>query len=99
MVSAAGGSGFAAGNDGTIVSQNYLAVSSIAPTASVRSDLNGAVMSWQTIPGATYQAYSSTNLVDWMPCGVPALESNGVARLVLPGNDAPQMFFRIRVSY
>src|SRR5437016_178041 len=77
-----------------LVAQNYLAVTSIAPTASVRPDSNGSVMSWRTIPGVTYQAYSSTNLVDWVPYAAPTLGSNGVAELTLPGQDAPQMFFR-----
>jgi hypothetical protein len=81
-----------------LVGENYLAVTSIAPTASVRSDSNGSVLSWQTIPGVTYQPYSSTNLLDWVPYGAPILGSNGVAEVTLPGQDAAQMFFRIRAS-
>jgi hypothetical protein len=36
--------------------------------------------------------------VDWVPYGAPALGSNNVAELSLPGQDASQMFFRIRAS-
>src|SRR5262249_8696702 len=38
-----------------LVGQNYLAVTSIAPTPSVRPDSNGLVLSWLTIPGVAYQ--------------------------------------------
>ncbi|HVV73827.1 MAG TPA: hypothetical protein VHI52_20350, partial [Verrucomicrobiae bacterium] len=82
-----------------ILEQNYLAVGSVAPTASFRSDSNGSIISWQTIPGVMYQAYSSSNLVDWVPYGAQSESSNGVAQLSLPGPDAPRMFFRIRASY
>jgi hypothetical protein len=82
-----------------ILGQNYLAVSSVAPTASVRTGPNGSVISWQTIPGVLYQAYSSTNLSNWVPYGAQSQSSNGVAELSLPGPDAPRMFFRIRASY
>ncbi|HZR16863.1 MAG TPA: hypothetical protein VFE51_06005 [Verrucomicrobiae bacterium] len=98
LVSAAGASGFAPGQDGTIYSASYLPLGLIAPTASVLSDSNGSVMSWQMIPGITYQAYCSTNLVDWMLYGVPTVGSNGMAEMILPRQNAPQMFFRIRAS-
>jgi hypothetical protein len=83
---------------GPVMGQNYLAVTSIAPTASVRSNRNGSVLSWPTIPGVTYQALSSTNLTDWVPYGPPNLGSNGVLEVTLPRGDTPQMFFQIRAN-
>ena len=81
-----------------IAGQNYLAITSIAPTATIRSDANGPVMTWQTIAGVTYQAYSSTNMVDWTAYGPAYVGGAGPIDLALPTQGGPQMFFRIRAS-
>jgi hypothetical protein len=51
--------------------QNYLAISSVAPT--LRTALNGAnlTLSWTAISNVTYQVYSSIDLIYWAPYGNP----------------------------
>ncbi len=78
--------------------QNYLAVNSIVPTPSVQYQAGGMVMSWQSIPGVTYQAVYSTNLVDWLPYGDPVVGADGTNQLALPYDSNPQQFFRLRAS-
>jgi hypothetical protein len=78
--------------------QNYLAVTSIAPAPSVQYQPGGMVMTWQGIPGVTYQSLCSTNLVDWLPCGTPVVGTNGPAQVSLPYDSSPQMFFRLGAS-
>lgn len=76
--------------------QNYLMVSTIAPT--LATSLTGTNLSlvWPAISGVTYQAYSSTNMVDWVPYGNTIPGTNGTQQIVLPVDaTVPATFFRI----
>jgi hypothetical protein len=54
---------------------------------------------WHGIQGVTYQPYYSTDLVNWLPYGPPIMGSNAPAMLAVPPTNAPQMYFRLSVSY
>jgi hypothetical protein len=82
----------------SISNQNYLAVSSIVPTVTEQPGLASINLSWFGIPGVSYQAFSSTNLVDWVPCGDTLVGTNGSMQLVMPTGSDPMKFFRLRAS-
>ncbi|MBA4146834.1 MAG: carboxypeptidase regulatory-like domain-containing protein [Verrucomicrobia bacterium] len=50
------------------------------------------------INGVTYQAYYSSNLVNWLPYGAPVQGTNGAIELHIPVANAPQTFFQFRMS-
>jgi hypothetical protein len=80
----------------SVSNQNYVAVSTFAPLLSAGANSNNFVLSWQAIPGVTYQVYSSTNLIDWLPYGSSFTGSNGSVQLPMPIGNSPQQFFRVR---
>ena len=82
----------------SISNQNYVAVTTIAPVVSSGLQATNFMMNWFGIPGVTYQLYSSTNLVDWLPYGEPLLGTNGPVVLPIPINDDPAMFFRVQAG-
>jgi hypothetical protein len=53
---------------------------------------------WNGIASVTYQAYSSTDLVDWQPVGSPLPGTNGLMQFLTPLNGQPLQFFRIQAS-
>jgi hypothetical protein len=53
-------------------------------------------LNWQGIPGVAYQPFWSTNLVDWFPYGSLLSGSNGVMKVLVPVDEDPMKFFRIR---
>ena len=83
---------------GSVTNQDFLMVETIAPV--LRSALNGTncFLNWSGIPGVTYQAWSSTNLVDWLPFGPPLSGTNGVMELWLPVTGKPLEFLRLKAS-
>ncbi len=78
-----------------LANQNYLAVETIVPTVSTQVETNSLILSWQGIPGVTYQPLCSTNLADWMPYDGVLMGTNGPLQLVVPMDACPSMFFRV----
>ncbi|HWI56083.1 MAG TPA: carboxypeptidase-like regulatory domain-containing protein, partial [Bacillota bacterium] len=79
-------------------SQDYLAVSTIAPVVQTDCGATNLVMNWLGISGVSYQPYASTNLVDWYPCSDLLLGTNGPMRLELPVGTEPCLFYRLGAS-
>jgi hypothetical protein len=46
----------------------------------------------------TYQLHQSTNLVDWLPFGLPLLGNNAILQVTLPISEDPQMFFKMEAG-
>jgi hypothetical protein len=82
-----------------ISDQNYLAVSTVAPALTTQVQTNMNILNWYGIRGVTYQPLYSTNLVDWLPYGVPVPGTNGPLQLLVPIGTNPNMFFRVGASY
>ena len=78
----------------SIGNDDYLMVS--VPTLGGQLDGTNFLLDWQGIPGVTYQPLWSTNLVDWFPYGRFLSGSNGVMKLLVPVDDDPMKFFRVR---
>jgi len=81
-----------------LTNQNFVIVPTIAPNLS--SSLSGTNLSlgWSGLAGVTYQAWWSTNLVDWLPCGDAIPGTNGPQQIVLPVDASPSMFYRVGAS-
>ena len=82
----------------SISNQNYLAVITIAPTVSAGLQAGDLMMNWFGISGVTYQLYSSTNLVDWLPYGDAFPGTNGPLVVPVPTTGDPARFFRVQAS-
>jgi hypothetical protein len=82
----------------SISNQNYLMVDTIAPTMAAQLQNTNLALSWYGIPGVSYQALYSTNLVDWLPYGGVLSGSNSMMQVVLPMNTDPMKFFRMQTS-
>jgi hypothetical protein len=82
----------------SIPDQNYLAVTTIAPVVSGGLQGTNLVLSWYGISAVSYQLYSSTNLMDWLPYGDPFLGTNGPVALPVPISGDPEKFFRVQAS-
>ena len=81
-----------------MANQDYVVVTTIAPTLSCTAQGTNLVAGWFGLPGVTYQIYSSTNLVDWVPYGEPFAGSNAVVQIPLPIGGGPQEFFRVQAA-
>ncbi len=82
----------------SVSNQNYVAVITIAPVVSVGLQATNLTMNWFGISGVTYQIYSSTNLVNWLPYGDAVPGTNGPVLLPIPINGEPMGFFRVQAS-
>jgi hypothetical protein len=82
----------------SVSNQNYLAVTTIAPDVSSGLQATNLMMNWFGISGVTYQLYSSTNLVDWLPYGDAFPGTNGPVELHVPTTGDPARFFRVQAS-
>jgi len=82
----------------SVSSQNYLMVPTIAP--SLASSLAGTNLSlaWTGLAGITYQAWSSTDLMNWVPYGNAIPGANGPMQILLPVDASPAVFFRISAA-
>jgi hypothetical protein len=80
------------------LNQDYLMVGTISPT--LNSGLSGAnlFLNWNGIPGVTYQAFSSTNLVDWSPFGSAIPGTNSLMQLLVPTTGQPMQFLRLQAT-
>lgn len=80
--------------------QNFITVSPSAfNLTGGQFDGTNVNLNWYGYSGATYQVQCSTNLVDWTPYGPPFPGTNGPASFATPPTNAPQMYFRLGVSY
>jgi hypothetical protein len=82
----------------SVSNQNYLAVTTIAPDVSSGLQATNLMMNWFGISGVTYQLYSSTNLVDWLPYGDAFPGTNGPVELLVPTFGDPIRFFRVQAG-
>ena len=82
----------------SVSNQNYLAVTTIAPVVSSGLQATNFMMNWFGISGVTYQLYSSTNLVDWLPYGNAFPGTNGPMVVPVPTTGDPARFFRVQAG-
>jgi hypothetical protein len=82
----------------SISGENYLVVTTIAPTLSASLSGTNLNLTWFGLPTVMYQLHQSTNLVDWLPIGAPILGNNAVLQVPLPSSVDPQMFFRMEAG-
>jgi hypothetical protein len=80
--------------------QNFLLISPAdLNMTSGEFDGTNVNFNWYGISGLSYQPCYSSNLVDWQPYGPVMPGSNGPASLSWPTTNAPQLFFRLSVTY
>jgi hypothetical protein len=84
---------------GSLTNQNYLMVPTVAPQLANSLSGTSLSLSWTGIPGVTYQALWSTNLVDWQPLGDPLPGTNGLMQLSLPLGADPAAFYRLSATH
>jgi len=79
----------------SLTNQNYLMVTTIVP--SLASSLAGTNLSlaWPGLAGVTYQAWSSTDLINWVPYGNALPGANAPMQILVPLDASPAVFFRI----
>ncbi len=83
---------------GEIWDYNFQAQSSELLGMDCAPQETGLAVSWYGVAGAAYQALWSSNLVDWVPYGLPVMGTNGPARLLLPFQPGPVGFYRLQVG-
>jgi hypothetical protein len=81
-----------------ITNQNYVAVDTIAPPVTATVQGANLVIEWHGYSGVRYQLLYSTNLVNWLPCGVVATGSNSLVQMPVPVDTQPMKFFRVRAD-
>jgi hypothetical protein len=79
----------------SFTNQNFLAVTSIAPTIFGGMQGSNMVVNWHGFEGVMYQAYASTNLVDWEPYGGSIQGYGGSSGFAVPIDVDPLKFFRV----
>ncbi len=80
--------------------QNFvLADPSIFNFSNPQFDGTNESLNWYGVSGATYQVYSSTDLVNWAPFGPPVQGANGPAIVIVPTTNAPLLFFQLGITY
>jgi hypothetical protein len=82
----------------SVSNQNYIAVTSLAPTLGSSVQSTNLVLTWYGIPGATYQPFYSTNLIDWLPYGGTLSGSNNTVQFMLPIGPEPRKFLRVQAN-
>ncbi len=83
----------------TITNENYLAVTSAAPTLTSHVETNSLVLSWYGIPGVSYQTYYSIDMAVWLPYDNQQAGTNGPLQVVVPIDAEPVKFFRVQALY
>lgn len=82
----------------TSANQNFLMLDSIAPQLDSGASGTNLWLRWTGIPGVTYQVWNSTNLTDWLPWSEVMPGTNGLMEMVLPADDPPVRFFRLKAA-
>jgi hypothetical protein len=83
----------------TVSNQNYVAVGSLATSLKGGINAGNFALQWQAIPSVSYQVYSSTNLVNWIPYGAPMTGSNGTVQVLVPIGTGPKQFFKVQSNH
>jgi hypothetical protein len=82
----------------SISNQNYTAVSTIAPMLITSFEPPNLALRWWGLPGVSYQALYSTNLINWLPYGSLITGTNGGMQILVPVSSDPAKFFRIQAG-
>lgn len=82
-----------------IPNANFLTVPSVTPVLGSSVSGTNLVFNWSGVLGVAYLPYWSTNLSDWLPIGGWIQGSNGVMQLLIPANDVPYKFVRVRALH
>jgi hypothetical protein len=82
----------------SVSNQNFVAVTTLAPTLSVTANASNCTLTWVSIPGVTYQVFDSTNFTDWLPYGTAFTGSNSLVQISIPTGTDPKKFFRVQAS-
>ncbi len=80
---------------GSLTNQNYLMVTTIAPSLAGGLSGTNLLLNWTGLAGVTYRIEWSTNLVDWQPLGNAVPGTNGPMQIDLPMDTDPVAFFRL----
>lgn len=83
----------------TVVNQNYIGVTSLAPTLAAAGTNSGLTLGWQGLPGVNYQVYASSNLINWLPWGAAIVGSNGPVQVTIATGGAAQQYFSVQASH
>jgi hypothetical protein len=78
--------------------QNFVMVPTILPEVSSGVSGTNLLFNWSGFSSVTYQAYVSSNLVDWVPFGDPLPGTNAPMQLQIPIGTDTQSFFRLGAS-
>jgi len=83
---------------GSVSNQNYLAVTTIAPSLSSVVQGTNLVINWTGLAGVTYEATYSTDLTNWFLYAGPLAGINGPMQIVAPFSGLPIVFYRLRAT-
>ncbi len=78
--------------------QDFLLVAPTAPALTAQAQGGNLQLGWQGASGPSYQLLSSTNLVDWAPCGPALVGTQGPMTTVVALGAERVKFFRIVTS-
>ena len=79
----------------SLTNQNYLMVTTIVPSLTTSLVDTNLSLAWPGIAGVTYQAWSSTDLINWALYGNAIAGANGPLQILVPLTNSPAAFFRI----
>jgi hypothetical protein len=83
----------------SLTNQNYLMVSTVAPTMSSSLSGNTFTLSWTGMFGVTYQVLWSPDLINWQPLGSSLIGSNGMMQVSVPSNTNTAAYFTIQAMH
>ena len=79
--------------------ENYVMAPPSALAFGVKGQGQSLSLCWEGIGGVTYQAFYSTDLVNWYPCADPLPGTNAPMTCPVPVGAEPAKFFRLSASY
>ena len=80
----------------SVTGQNYTGTSTLAPSLATAVSGNSLAINWQGVAGVNYHIYASSNLVNWVPCGICYAGSNGPAQCLMPIATNGMQFFTVQ---
>jgi len=83
---------------GAVSGQNFVMISTIAPSLTTSVGGGNLTLGWTGLTGVTYQAWVSTDLVNWSLYGSAIPGTNGLQQIVVPLDNSPAVFFRLTAS-
>ena len=84
---------------GSLTGQNYLMVPTVSPTIASSASGGNFTLSWNGIPGVTYQVLWSPDLVSWQPLGSPLPGTSGLMQVSVPSNTNAAAYFTIQAMH